>query len=296
MSRRTFLKNTALCAVAVSTSGFITFDGNKYVGDCETTTDILGPFYRPNSPVRKNLIVKGEVGDPIELSGVIYHKDCVTPYKNAKIELWHCSGDGVYDNTSDEYMYRGTVYADNLGMYSFNTILPVPYDIGGGSFRPAHFHMMITAAGYVPLVTQLYFAGDPHLEEDPSSSSPAARKRILDVQSRLDGTKKVIYNVGMSKSLPVEPAAIDKLTGVYINAKDEKVKVEFFKHEGMLWMKNDLFGENLDYAGNNTFQFGDSTEGGAFVFEIIKKGKVQLRASYVNAEGKKIENVYVREN
>ena len=60
MQRRTFITNTALCAVAVSASGFIRFDGNRFVGDCETTSDILGPFYRPDSPVRNSLVVKGE--------------------------------------------------------------------------------------------------------------------------------------------------------------------------------------------------------------------------------------------
>ena len=66
MKRRSFIRNTTFCAVAVSTSGFIRFDGNRYVGDCETTTDMLGPFYRPNSPVRNNLVVKGDAGDLIE--------------------------------------------------------------------------------------------------------------------------------------------------------------------------------------------------------------------------------------
>ena len=130
MQRRTFIKTTALSAVAISASGFIRFDGNRYVGDCETTTDILGPFYRPDSPVRNNLVVKGAPGDLIELKGIIKHKDCVTPYKNAKIELWHCSSQGVYDNTSADYLYRGTTYCDDKGQYLFKTILPVPYDTG----------------------------------------------------------------------------------------------------------------------------------------------------------------------
>lgn len=295
MSRRTFVKNTALCAVAVSTSGFIHFDGKKYVGDCETTSDILGPFYRPDSPVRNNLVVKGAAGDPVELSGVIYHKDCVTPYKNAKIELWHCSGDGVYDNESENYLYRGTSFSDSNGFYLFNTILPIPYEIGGGQFRPAHFHMMITAEGYVPLVTQLYFTGDPHLAEDESSSSPTAKRRILDVQTQLLGNKKVEYNVGMSDSLLVEPAALDKLTGEYINAKDEKDKMEFFAHDHMLWLKNDLFGYNLAYAGNNTFQFGgESLDAGSFVFEMGKKNSAKLTTSYKNDKGEKVVEVYTK--
>lgn len=30
-------------------------------------------------------------------------------------------------------------------------------------FRPAHLHMMFVADGYEPLVTALYFKGDPYL-------------------------------------------------------------------------------------------------------------------------------------
>jgi catechol 1,2-dioxygenase len=224
MSRRNFIKTTALGAIAISTTGFIRFDGHRYVGDCETTTDILGPFYRPNSPMRKNLVVPGAIGDPIELSGVVYNQDCVTPCKNAKVELWHCSAEGVYDNTSEDFLYRGTVFSDANGKYSFNTILPVPYDIGGGNYRPAHFHMMITADDYMPLVTQLYFTGDPNLEKDGSSSAPQAKRRILDIQSRMDGSKKVEYNVGLSKKLPVDPVALDKLTGEYFDSKLSSLK------------------------------------------------------------------------
>ena len=70
MQRRDFIKNTSLSAVAVSASGFIRFDGKQYVGDCETTTDILGPFYRPDSPVRNNLVIKGQAtGDPLNSIG-----------------------------------------------------------------------------------------------------------------------------------------------------------------------------------------------------------------------------------
>ena len=47
MQRRSFIKNAAFGVVAVNASGFIHFDGKRYVGDCETTTDIIGPFYRP---------------------------------------------------------------------------------------------------------------------------------------------------------------------------------------------------------------------------------------------------------
>ena len=87
MQRRSFLRDTALGAVAISASGFISFNGTKYVGDCETTTDILGPFYRPGSPVRTNLVIPDDPGTKLLLSGMVKHDDCTTPFKKAKIEM-----------------------------------------------------------------------------------------------------------------------------------------------------------------------------------------------------------------
>ncbi len=296
MQRRTFIKNTTLCAVAVSASGFIRFDGNRYLGDCETTTDILGPFYRPDSPVRSSLLVKGDPGNIVELIGIVKHKDCKTPCKKAKIELWHCSSNGVYDNTSDEYLYRGTTYCDDKGQYLFKTILPVPYDTGGGFIRPAHFHMMITAQGYQPLVTQLYFSGDAYITKDSSSSSPNAKRRILAVQTLQDGSKKVLFDVSMSNTLAVEPAAINKLTGVYIDEKGKSNKTQFFKKNNELWMKNEVFGRNFEYIGNNTFQYPGMPSGIYWTlhFEIMTSGSVKLTQTSLNENGQKEISVAVK--
>ncbi len=163
MQRRSFIKNTALCAVAVSATGFIRFNGQHFEGDCETTTDILGPFYRPNAPVRSDMRINDAPGQLVVLSGQVKHKDCKTPLKNAVVELWHCDGNGVYDNASPDFKYRAKTFGDEKGNYSFKTIIPVPYDAGGGYIRPAHFHMLVSAKGYQDLITQLYFSGDQYI-------------------------------------------------------------------------------------------------------------------------------------
>ena len=289
MQRRTFIKNTTLCVVAVSASGFIRFDGKHYIGDCETTTDILGPFYRPDSPLRNNLVIKGEPGTVIELSGIIKHKDCITPYKKAKIELWHCSSNGVYDNTSNKFLYRGTSYSDDNGKYLFKTILPVPYDAGGGNFRPAHFHLMISAKGYQPLVTQLYFAGDNYIKQDAFASSSKAKKRILDIQTLQDGTKRVSYDVSLAPKLIPETAVIDKLIGLYVDEKDKNKKTEFFKRNNLLWMKNEVFGEEFEYIGNNTFQYPNAPKGISWIlhFAIMPSGSIKITQTLIDEKGKK---------
>jgi len=277
MKRRDFLFETGLSVIAISASGFIKFDGEHFIGDCETTSDILGPYYRPNSPVRKNLVGKEEKGTLIELSGTIKHNDCKTPYKNAKVELWHCDTNQQYDNSSDEFRYRGTTYSDDKGQYSFNTIVPVPYG-SGNVIRPAHFHLMITAEGYQPLVTQLYFAGDKNIANDPAASSPTSKRRILKMQSLNDGTKKVVYDIIMSLTLAAEAVAIDKLVGIYSNTKDPKNKLELFKKENDLWVKNEVFGENYRYVGNNTFEYPGEPAGShaSLQFELMPDGGIKL--------------------
>ena len=300
MQRRDFIKNTALSAIAISTTGFVLFDGKRYVGDCETTSDVLGPFYRPDSPLRESLRIKGEKGDPIELIGKILHDDCMTPYKKAKIELWHCDSDGVYDNETADFKYRGTAYSDRKGNYSFKTILPVPYG-SGDHYRPAHFHLMITAAGYQPLVTQLYFTGDPWLEKDSGSSSPTAKRRILDVETRRNGSKKVAYNVSMAKKLAVEPASMGLLVGNYTSEIDSNNKMVLFIKDKQLWVKGDKtngmpFGMNFEFVGNNTFIFpGMSQETLSFYFDMLPYGVVKLVETYTGDDGKKSVTVYVRE-
>jgi catechol 1,2-dioxygenase len=295
MQRRSFIRNTALGAIAVSTSGFIFFDGKKYVGDCETTSDILGPFYRPNSPLRNNLLIKGEPGTPVELAGIIKHDDCSTPYKQAKVELWHCSGSGVYDNASDQYRYRGTTYSDKDGHYSFNSILPVPYKAGPDYWRPAHFHLMITAAGYQPLVTQLYFSGDTHISGDPYAASPNAKRRILDVATRPDGSKLVTFDVSTAARRAAEPAALDKLAGNYLNVKDPKDSNELFVRNKTLWLRNSVFGEDLEYVDNNTFRYPGLPTGmtGTLIFEFTSDGQVKYTSTFSDEKGKTTTDVYI---
>ena len=295
MQRRSFLRNSALCAVAVSASGFIRFDGKTYTGDCATTTDIIGPYYRPNAPVRTNLLVPGVTGEVVELSGIIKHKDCSTPLKGACVEIWHCDGKGVYDNDSDEFRYRGKTYCDANGKYSFRTALPIPYDVGNGNTRPAHYHLLISAAGYQELVTQIYFTGDPHLSEDSSSSSPAAKTRILEKQKIANGELGVVFNVTMMDNLPADPAAIDMLSGTYITTDGKKAKHEFFKRDGLLWQKDDTptGGDPFYYKGNNTFtMYGDDV---SIKFEPQADGTTKATASWKDKDGKMQETTALKQ-
>lgn len=298
MKRRQFLQATALGAVAVSTTGFVRFNGQAYEGDCETTTDILGPYYRPDAPLRTNLLISGAPGQQVVLKGQVKHKDCLTPYQGAKVEIWHCGADGVYDNASPDFRYRATTFCDDKGRYEFLTVLPVPYDVGSGQFRPAHFHMLVSAPGYQSLVTQLYFTGDPHLADDPSSASPAAKRRILNVTSTPEGRKLVSFDVTMAEKLEAHPTAIDRLTGSYVFENDKTRKLEFLNRDGQLWLKygDVVYGVNCEYMGNNTFALAGPTPDRTrtFAFELMKGDAVKLITTSPGKNGQKTTEIAYR--
>lgn len=285
MKRRDFTKLVSLSAVAISTTGFAKFNQttNSYMGDCQTTSDILGPFYRPNSPVRNNLVIQNSSGAIVELSGIVRHKDCQNPYKNAKVELWHCSADEIYDNETNEFRYRGTTFCDKDGAYKFTTQMPVPYDAGGGYIRPAHFHLMISAPGYQSLITQIYFTGDAYLEKDSSSSVSEAKNRILKVEEK-NGIKKVVFDCSMNDQLRASYDALGKILGKYKNDVSGN-ELELFESDGLLWRKNEVFGESFNYIGNNIFEYG-GVPGDAYQhlhFDLKQNGQVKLTIKSKNS-------------
>jgi len=160
MNRRKFIAATGLSAISLSTFGTITkTDKNTFVGDCETTNDILGPFYRADTPIRTDLTYEGLEGAVIDLKGTVYESDCVTPLSGAMVEIWHCNTAGEYDNDSDKFQLRGKTLANDKGEYSFKTILPGKY-LNGDKFRPAHIHFRVSAKGRKELISQIYFQGE----------------------------------------------------------------------------------------------------------------------------------------
>lgn len=187
MNRKQFITTTALTAIAVTACG--TIGGlpiNNLEGDCETTNDILGPFYRANTPIRQELTNNELEGNRIKLKGIVYGSDCKTPLKNVLVEIWHCDTEGNYDNTSEEYNQRGAWYTNEEGEYSFNTIIPGKY-LNGSLYRPAHIHFRVTEKNSNELVSQIYFKHDPNIDKDPWASNPKASLRILPIIP--EGTK-----------------------------------------------------------------------------------------------------------
>ena len=62
------------------------------------------------------------------------------------------------------------------------TIEPPPYPASTFWMRTAHVHFAVSGPGFEPLVTQMNFSGDPHLERDRifnGIANPAARAGVV---------------------------------------------------------------------------------------------------------------------
>lgn len=181
MDRKQFILRSTLTAFSLSVFGSVLKSANgEFVGDCDTTNDILGPFYRPNAPMRSDLTYEGLAGTRIEVKGKVFKSDCVTALSGALVEIWHCSTEGEYDNDSKDYNLRACWKTNDKGEYSFKTILPGKY-LNGELYRPAHIHYRVTEKNSKELISQIYFKGDPHITKDPWASQDKAKLRILEI-------------------------------------------------------------------------------------------------------------------
>ena len=271
MKRRSFLRQSSLTAMSVGVFGSIRWNGTHYVGDKPTTTDILGPFYRPGAPMRSDLTHPGSNGIPVDLSGIVYAEDG-HKLAGALVELWHCDEHAYYDNTSDDYLFRGVVQADSEGFYELHTIMPVPYQAdpeSEASWRPAHYHMRVSIPGQQDLITQIYFKEDPYLETDSSSSAPEAMHRILDAKQDPDGKYRIRFDITLASEMMLSPEVFAKITGLY--DMGEGNVVEFYRNDDLLFLKrNGQVMASLTYKGDNTFIGGMGRP--KVRFELLEKG------------------------
>lgn len=137
-----------------------------------TPPNVEGPFYLPGAPFRAELAPEGEPGERLALGGrVLAAPDC-RPLAGAVVDVWHASAEGFYYNLEgpadpESFALRGRARTDGEGRYAFETVVPGHYRLTRTRWRPRHVHYRVSHPECRTLVTQLYFAGDPHLPGDP---------------------------------------------------------------------------------------------------------------------------------
>ena len=127
-------------------------------GDEPTVRQTEGPYFKPSSPQRADLVEPNSKARLLELSGQILTRTC-RPLSRALVDLWHADERGDYDNAG--FRYRGHLFADDEGRYRFRTIVPALYP-----GRTRHYHVKVQAPQQSVLTTQLYFPDEPANRRD----------------------------------------------------------------------------------------------------------------------------------
>lgn len=143
----------------------------------------LGPFHEANAPARANGadLARGNEGTPVLLAGTVRDLDGA-PLAGAEIDFWQAAVSGLYpkqDSKQAPDNLKGRIRTDAQGRYRLITVRPGPYTVpydgpvgellratGRDCWRPSHFHMIVSAPGHAPVVTEIFDAESSHLDDD----------------------------------------------------------------------------------------------------------------------------------
>ncbi len=210
LPRRNFLR----IGVAGAVSGLVLQHAKAAELCAQTVAQPEGPFYPGDAnilPINDLTRVAGSttpaLGEVIYVRGVVRDADC-RPVEGVNVEIWQACASGKYNHAGDpnpapldpNFRYWGEAFTNALGEYEFKTIKPGAYPASSEWDRPPHIHFRLAKRGYVELITQMYFAGEPLNSEDlilqrvperfrdtvvvdfsPSLTQPGAQVGIFDI-------------------------------------------------------------------------------------------------------------------
>jgi len=173
-----------LIAGSLGVSSLVCLLNNGNHGQTETTANLLGPFWRANSPRTENgasIVRSPTPGDPIFVTAWVRDREG-RPVTDAEVDVWHTSAQGIYENQDPvqaDMNLRGKFTTGRDGKISFRSVKPAGYPIpvngpvgellraqGRHNMRPAHIHFLIYKPGFKTQFSQVYSSDDPHLDTD----------------------------------------------------------------------------------------------------------------------------------
>jgi len=173
-----------LMAGSLGFSALVCLLNNGNNGQTETTANLLGPFWRMNSPVTENggTIIRSPTPGPAIFVTCQVKDPQGRPIAGAECDVWHSSPEGFYeqqDPNQAEMNLRGKFTTDAEGKFWFRSVkpagYPIPIDGPTGdllragkrhNYRPAHIHFLIFKPGFKTLISQVYSPDDDKLETD----------------------------------------------------------------------------------------------------------------------------------
>jgi hydroxyquinol 1,2-dioxygenase len=173
-----------LLAGSLGLSTLVCLLNNGDNGQTETTANLLGPFWRMESPAEENgaSIVRSPTPGPALFVDAHVVDSDGRAVADAEVDVWHSSPEGFYENQDPDQAdmnLRGKFTTDGEGRIHFRTVRPAGYPIpvdgpvgdliraqGRHNMRPAHLHFMISKPGYKTHISQVYVNDDENLDTD----------------------------------------------------------------------------------------------------------------------------------
>src|SRR3954452_9252913 len=115
-------------------SALICLLNNGNNGQTETTANLLGPFWRMNSPRTESgaSIVRSPTPGPAIFVNCWVKDQNGKPIADAEVDIWHSSPEGYYeqqDPKQADMNLRGKFMTDSDGHFSFRSVKPAGYPI-----------------------------------------------------------------------------------------------------------------------------------------------------------------------
>ncbi len=148
-----------------------------------TIGSVLGPFHSDDSPTVPfgADLARDNPGTVVLVTGVV-RDTAGKPLPGAVVDMWQTDAKGAYatqDAAQDDDNLRCKQVCDGEGRYAFTTVEPAPYTIpmdgpvgalintvGRTPWRPSHFHFIVRAQHHRPIVTEIFFEHDHHVDSD----------------------------------------------------------------------------------------------------------------------------------
>lgn len=174
--------------------------------DCEAIYESPVPFTKLKSI--DTLPGFNSTGPKIEINGVIYKSDGVTPAAEVVLYVYHTDQEGRYPKINAEKEMAGRhgyirawIKTDTEGRYKFYTLVPASYP---NSNNPKHIHAIIKETGKTEYwIDDFLFADDPLLPKE-KSQRPRGGDGIL--QTTKEGSiLKATRNIILGKNVTDYP-------------------------------------------------------------------------------------------
>ncbi len=156
-----------------------------------------GPFFPDVLPADRDMDLihisgraERAAGQPVRVVGRVLDPQG-EPLSGVDMQMWQANHHGRYWHKRDpseapldpNFQGYGRLRTGADGAYQIDTILPGPYPLaplGGRGMRCRHLHFKLQHDEAPELTTQMYFAGDPLIEQDGEiAKAPAAQRHLL---------------------------------------------------------------------------------------------------------------------